>query len=174
MKKVIFVFSISLCFALAACKSGSNSTENSASSVSDASVTNTSATTAADEEPTAQESQLTESSEANNAQTLPINNPALPAANKQLEPSKPSKPAMSPEEAAKYKETINYLKEYGNEMVKCLEAKKAGKGIDESTKQRVSGLQNKLNELQKAGKMNKDHIELFKANNDMYNLLLKK
>ena len=50
----------------------------------------------------------------------------------------------------------------------------SGKAIDDAAKQRIAELQNKLGELEKAGKMNQQLLDLKKVNDDVYNKVIAK
>ena len=92
-------------------------------------------------------------------------------------PAKPQQAPKAPfsaEDAVKYKEGIKLVKEYSEELNKCVEAKMSGKAIDDAAKQRIAELQNKLGELEKAGKMNQQLLDLKKVNDDVYNKVIAK
>jgi len=143
MKKLFFILSIALSISLASCN---NSNEDSGSKSTDVS------------NPSSELSSASSSSQESN----------VSADTTKQEPASP----MTQEDIVKYKDAISLLKSYGDLMLQCIDAKKANKQIDNSTKQQIKELQDKLTELQKAGKMNQNLIELFNANNDMYNNLL--
>ena len=86
----------------------------------------------------------------------------------------PKAPPFSAEDAVKYKEGIKLVKDYSDELNKCVEAKMNGGAIDDAAKQRITEIQNKLTELEKAGKMNKQLIELKKVSDDVYKKVLAK
>ena len=159
MKKAFYILTMALSISLMGCNGADNGKDGSAAS----STNNSAASVSAIDNTSQAESQETSATiQAENNAIAPVPTPNLQ-----------QKPAMTPEEAEKYKETIALLRDYGKEMITCLDAKRAGKTIDEATKQRITEIKNKLSELDKAGKMNKDHKELLKANNDMYDKLTK-
>lgn len=156
MKKVFYLFTMVLFLTLIGCNGAENNENASTSANNSASAVSVSTSGVETEQPSA------------------VTQPSGSTTNAAPATAQPTKKPLTPEEAEKYKEAISLLKDYGKEMINCLDAKKSGKEIDDDTKQRISQIQNKLTELQKAGKMNQDHIELFKANNDMYNQLTAK
>ena len=89
-------------------------------------------------------------------------------------PQQPPKAPISAEDAVKYKEGIKLVKEYSEEINKCVDAKMSGKAIDDAAKQRITELQSKLGELEKAGKMNRQLLELKKVSDDVYNKVIAK
>lgn len=157
MKKVFYIFTLAFCISLMGCNGANDGKDGSTVSSTNNSTTSVSASDNISQDVSQEPS----------ATIQPENSAMAPV------PNLPQKPAMTPEEAEEYKEAIALLRDYGKEMVTCLDTKRAGKTIDEATKQRITEIQNKLSELDKAGKMNKDHKELFKANNEMYDKLTK-
>ena len=158
MKKVVYILTLAALMTLMACNS-----ENGTSSKS----------VDADGKMIKTETSVSESV----SQSETVSTPAAdqPGDN-QVKASQP-KPGQAPfsaEDAVKYKEGIKLVKDYSDELNKCVEAKMSGNSIDEAQKQRITDIQNKLSELEKAGKMNKQLIELKKVSDDVYSKVLAK
>ncbi|MBO4723098.1 MAG: hypothetical protein J5629_09245, partial [Muribaculaceae bacterium] len=134
MKKVVYILTLAVAVALAACNSGDESSASKSGDVSgEMTVTETSATS--DAEASAQDAGVSSpvaSPQPNGNQVNPVQ--AKP------EPKAP----FTPEEAAKYKEAITQVKAYSEELNKCVDAKMNGKAIDETTKKHITEIQNKL------------------------------
>lgn len=64
------------------------------------------------------------------------------------------------------------VKQYGETLVDLIQASKAGKP-NEAAAQKFENLKKQLEELDKAGKLNSNQKDLFKATNDAYNKLNK-
>ncbi|MBR5117499.1 MAG: hypothetical protein IK100_02495 [Muribaculaceae bacterium] len=162
MKKVVYILTLAVAMTMAACNTANESSASKSSNASgenveaSASVTNNEVST----EVASQEADMSTL----NAAVQPNGNQANLATPKQ-EPKAP----FSAEDAVKYKEGIKVVKEYGDEVNKCVDAKLNGKVIDEATKQRIAEIQKKLNELEKAGKLNQQLLELKMVSDDVYN-----
>ena len=171
MKKVVYILTLAVAMAMAACNTSNESSEASSAS-SDASANNAVATTSEANSAEANEAAIS-GNEVNvstpDVAPQPGTNQAAPAAPK-LEPKAP----FTPEEAAKYKDAIGLVKNYSEEVNKVLDAKMNGKAIDEAAKQRITEIQNKLADLQKSGKMNDKLLELKKISDDVYSKVLTK
>lgn len=159
MKKVVYILTLAVAMTLTACNGSGGDSSAPADSSGSMSVSKSSV-----------------ADDATKAITQPAPEEALqPSGNKAAVPTmEPPKAPLSPEEAEKYKESISLLKTYGEQVAKCTDAVKEGKAIDDDTKKQIAELQKKLDELEKAGKMHKDHIDLYKFTNDIYNQLLNK
>ena len=162
MKKVVYILTLAVAVALAACNSGDESSASKSGDASSSSDNTVSMTSAANE--------AVSSVQDTNEQASDV--AAQPNASQSK--MQPPKAPMTPEEAEKYKEATTLLRTYGQEMLNCLDAKNNGQEIDASTKQRISEIQKKLAELKKAGKMNDELIELYNSSNDTYNKILAK
>ena len=155
MKKVVYILTLAVAMSLAACNTANESSVSKSGDASgDKAVT---ATSAANEE--------VASVQDSNVETSDV--AAQPNASQPK--MQPPKAPFTPEEAAKFKEGIELVKTYSDELNKCVDAKMSGKAIDEATKKRITEIQNQLDELEKAGKMNKKLIELKKVSDDVYN-----
>ncbi len=155
MKKLVYSLTLAAVVSLAACTTGNESSSSKSGDVSgDKAVTEASAVK--------NEVAPVQDTNEKNADVAAQPNASQPK-------MQPPKSPFTPEEAAKYKEAIGLVKDYGDELNKCVEAKTAGKEIDAAAKQRITEIQNKLSELEKAGKMNKQLIDLKKVSDDVYN-----
>lgn len=165
MKKVVYFLTLAVAMSLAACNS-----ENGASSKSsdgEMIVTETSAASVGEVATSAQNGEM--------ATPEAAAQPSNGSASANAAPQQPPKATpFSAEDAVKYKEGIKLVKEYSDELNKCVDAKMNGGAIDEATKQRITEIQNKLTELEKAGKMNKQLVELKKVSDDVYKKVLAK
>lgn len=169
MKKIVYILTLAVAIVMAACNTtgessvaSSDKTDgNSDKAVSVSSTVNDEAAT----QTTAQDGNMPTPDIA----PLPGSNQATPA-----QPVPAPKAPFSAEDAAKYKEGIKLVKDYSDELNKCVDAKTSGKDIDAATKQRITEIQNKLNDLEKAGKMNQQLIDLKKVSDDVYNKVLAK
>ena len=168
MKKVVYIITLAVGIAMAACSTSDESSEASSNSAN-SNVNKTVAPTLTSDEsvvPDASDSAL----DLSNNPTSPAGGAQQPNGNQANapQPTQSPKAPFTPEEKAKYKEAIDLVNTYKEEVNKCFEAKTSGKVIDEATKQRITEIQNKLNELEKEGKMNKTLIELRNASDNFY------
>ncbi len=163
MKKVVYLLTLAVVIAMAACNTGNESSASKSDDASASSDNAVSMTSAANVE-VASVVQETNEQASGVAAEPDASQPKM----------QPPKAPMTPEEAEKYKEATTLLRTYGQEMLNCLDAKNNGQEIDAGTKQRISEIQKKLAELQKAGKMNRELIELYNSSNDTYNKILAK
>lgn len=162
MKKVICLLTLAVAIAMTACnRSDGDSSSSSNSSANDVSVSKSTAAGDATQEISPSVPDVGQQPNAN----LTV----APDPNIQ-----PPKPALSPEDAEKYKESISLMRVYGEQVAKCADAVSNGKPIDDDTKKQIAELQKKLGELKKAGKMHKDHIVLYNTTTDIYNQMLNK
>ena len=165
MKNVVYFLTLAVAMSLMACNSGNG--VSSKSSDGEMIVTETSAASVGEVAASAQDVEMATPE----AAAMPNNGNA--SAN--TAPQQPPKASpFSAEDAVKYKEGIKLVKEYSDELNKCVDAKMNGGAIDDAAKQRITEIQNKLTELEKAGKMNKQLIELKKVSDDVYKKVLAK
>lgn len=161
MKKVVYILTLAVAVAITACNSGSESSQASSKGAGGSNVGHEKVdyVSSNPESPAAQPSgvdvNVTKDVNTGGAKTAP----AAP---------------FSPEDAAKYKEGIKLVKDYSDEINKCVDAKMSGNAIDEAQKQRITEIQNQLRELEKAGKMNQQLLELKKISDDVYTKVLEK
>lgn len=163
MKKVVYFLTLAVAMSLMACNSDNGA--SSKSSDGEMVVTETSSASRGEVSGSAQGGEVATPGPA--AQPNGDNAKAAP----QL--PQPKAP-FSAEDAVKYKEGIKLVKEYSDELNKCVDAKMNGGAIDEAMKQRITEIQNKLSDLEKAGKLNHQLIELKKVSDDVYNKVLAK
>lgn len=163
MKKVVYFLTLAVAMSLMACNSDNGA--SSKSSDGEMVVTETSSASGGEVSGPAQGGEVATPEPA--AQPNGDNAKAAP----QL--PQPKAP-FSAEDAVKYKEGIKLVKEYSDELNKCVDAKMNGGAIDEAMKQRITEIQNKLSDLEKAGKLNQQLIELKKVSDDVYNKVLAK
>lgn len=163
MKKVVYFLTLAVAMSLMACNSDNGA--SSKSSDGEMVVTETSSASGGEVSGSAQGGEVATPGPA--AQPNGDNAKAAP----QL--PQPKAP-FSAEDAVKYKEGIKLVKEYSDELNKCVDAKMNGGAIDEAMKQRITEIQNKLSDLEKAGKLNQQLIELKKVSDDVYNKVLAK
>lgn len=167
MKKVVFILALAVAMTLAACN-GSNEASTSSTEVKSGETVAPS-TSATNENSPATVKAQGDNVAAGEAAAQPGDANVTPA-----KPQQAPKAPFSAEDAVKYKEGIKLVKEYSEELNKCVEAKMSGKAIDVAPKQRIAELQNKLGELEKAGKMNQQLLDLKKVNDDVYNKVIAK
>lgn len=167
MKKVVFILALAVAMTLAACN-GSNETSTSSTEVKSGETVAPSTSATNENSPATVEAQG-DNVAAGEAAAQPGDAKVTPA-----KPQQAPKAPFSAEDAVKYKEGIKLVKEYSEELNKCVEAKMSGKAIDDAAKQRIAELQNKLGELEKAGKMNQQLLDLKKVNDDVYNKVIAK
>ena len=167
MKKVVFILALAVAMTLAACN-GSNEASTSSTEVKSGETVAPSTSATNENSPATVEAQG-DNVAAGEAAAQPGDAKVAPA-----KPQQAPKAPFSAEDAVKYKEGIKLVKEYSEELNKCVEAKMSGKAIDDAAKQRIAELQNKLGELEKAGKMNQQLLELKKVNDDVYNKVIAK
>ena len=167
MKKVVFILALAVAMTLAACN-GSNEASTSSTEVKSGETVAPS-TSATNENSPATVKAQGDNVAAGEAAAQPGDAKVTPAT-----PQQAPKAPFSAEDAVKYKEGIKLVKEYSEELNKCVEAKMSGKAIDDAAKQRIAELQNKLGELEKAGKMNQQLLDLKKVNDDVYNKVIAK
>lgn len=167
MKKVVYILTLALAMSLAACNNGKESSKASSDNASDGMVVIS--TSAANEEAAAEATVQDGNASTPGEAAQPNGNQANPA-----QPSPAPKAPFSAEDAVKYKDGIKLVKDYSDELNKCIEAKTSGKEIDKATIQRISEIQKQLNELEKAGKMNQQLIDLKKVSDDVYNKVMAK
>lgn len=171
MKKIVYILTFAVAVVMAACNSNGESSGASPNST-DANGNNPVAAASADSagmttDTAAQGGNEVTVATSDVAKTQPNGAQATPAT------TTPQSQPFSPEETAKYKEAIELINTYKDEVNKCITVK-SGKEIDDATKQRISEIQSKLNELEKAGKMNKKLLDLKKVSDDVYNQILAK
>lgn len=166
MKKVVYILTLAVAMTLAACN-GSNEASTSSTDVKSGKTVAPSASAINDVAPATDGGQGNVSVAGDAAQ--PSGTTVSPAS-----PQQPPKAPISAEDAVKYKEGIKLVKEYSEEINKCVDAKMSGKAIDDAAKQRITELQSKLSELEKAGKMNQQLLELKKVSDDVYNKVIAK
>lgn len=167
MKKVVFILALVVAMTLAACN-GSNEASTSSTEVKSGETVAPSTSATNENSPATVEAQG-DNVAAGEAAAQPGDAKVTPA-----KPQQAPKAPFSAEDAVKYKEGIKLVKEYSEELNKCVEAKMSGKAIDDAAKQRIAELQNKLGELEKAGKMNQQLLDLKKVNDDVYNKVIAK
>ena len=167
MKKVVFILALAVAMTLAACN-GSNEASTSNTEVKSGETVAPSTSTTNENSPATVKAQG-DNVAAGEAAAQPSDANVTPA-----KPQQAPKAPFSAEDAVKYKEGIKLVKEYSEELNKCVEAKMSGKAIDDAAKQRIAELQNKLGELEKAGKMNQQLLDLKKVNDDVYNKVIAK
>ena len=165
MKKVVFILAVAM--TLAACN-GSNEASTSSTEVKSGETVAPSTSATNENSPATVEAQG-DNVAAGEAAAQPGDAKVAPA-----KPQQVPKAPFSAEDAVKYKEGIKLVKEYSEELNKCVEAKMSGKAIDDAAKQRIAELQNKLGELEKAGKMNQQLLDLKKVSDDVYNKVIAK
>lgn len=165
MKKVVYFLTLAVAMSLAAC----NSENGTSSKSSDAEmiVTETSTVSVGEVAASAQDGEKATPEAAVQPSKGNVSAKATPQ-------QPPKAPPFSAEDAVKYKEGIKLVKDYSDELNKCVEAKMNGGAIDDAAKQRITEIQNKLAELEKAGKMNKQLLELKKVSDDVYKKVLAK
>lgn len=163
MKKVVYIMALAVTMLASACNGNTGGSSAPADTMGNISMSNASNTEdAALNIPTNGDQMSGASGEVVQGDNQSA---ALPA---------PPKPAFTPEEAEKYKDAIGLIKNYSEEVNKCVDAKMNGKAIDETVKQRITDIQTKLADLEKNGKMNQKLIELKKVSDDVYNKILAK
>ncbi len=167
MKKVVFILALAVAMTLAACN-GSNEASTSSTEVKSGETVAPSTSATNENSPATVEAQG-DNVAAGEAAAQPGDAKVTPA-----KPQQAPKAPFSAEDAVKYKEGIKLVKEYSEELNKCVEAKMSGKAIDDAAKQRIAELQNKLGELEKAGKMNQQLLDLKKVSDDVYNKVIAK
>ncbi len=167
MKKVVFILALAVAMTLAACN-GSNEASTSSTEVKSGETIAPSTSATNENSPATVEAQG-DNVAAGEAAAQPGDAKVTPA-----KPQQAPKAPFSAEDAVKYKEGIKLVKEYSEELNKCVEAKMSGKAIDDAAKQRIAELQNKLGELEKTGKMNQQLLDLKKVNDDVYNKVIAK
>lgn len=167
MKKVVFILALAVAMTLAACN-GSNEASTSSTEVKSGETVAPSTSATNENSPAMVEAQG-DNVAAGEAAAQPGDAKVTP-----VKPQQAPKAPFSAEDAVKYKEGIKLVKEYSEELNKCVEAKMSGKAIDDAAKQRIAELQNKLGELEKAGKMNQQLLDLKKVNDDVYNKVIAK
>lgn len=168
MKKVVFILALAVAMTLAACN-GSNEASTSSTEVKSGETVASSTSATNENSPATVEAQSDNVAAGEAAAAQPGDAKVTPA-----KPQQAPKAPFSAEDAVKYKEGIKLVKEYSEELNKCVEAKMSGKAIDDAAKQRITELQNKLGELEKAGKMNQQLLDLKKVNDDVYNKVIAK
>ena len=167
MKKVVFILALAVAMTLAACN-GSNEASTSGTEVKSGETVAPSASATNENSPATVEAQ---------SDNVPAGDAAAQPGDAKVSPASPQQPPKAPisaEDAVKYKEGIKLVKEYSEEINKCVDAKMSGKAIDDAAKQRITELQSKLSELEKAGKMNQQLLELKKVSDDVYNKVIAK
>ena len=165
MKKVVYFLTLAVAMSLMACNSGNGA--SSKSSDGEMIVTETSAASVGEVAASAQDGEMATPEAAAQPSNGNVSAKATPQ-------QPPKAPPFSAEDAVKYKEGIKLVKDYSDELNKCVEAKMNGGAIDEAAQQRITEIQNKLTELEKAGKMNKQLLELKKVSDDVYKKVLAK
>ena len=167
MKKVVYILTLAVAMTLAACN-GSNEASTSGTEVKSGETVAPSASATNENSPATVEAQ---------SDNVPAGDAAAQPGDAKVSPASPQQPPKAPisaEDAVKYKEGIKLVKEYSEEINKCVDAKMSGKAIDDAAKQRITELQSKLSELEKAGKMNQQLLELKKVSDDVYNKVIAK
>lgn len=167
MKKVVYILTLAVAMTLAACN-GSNEASTSGTEVKSGETVAPSASATNENSPATVEAQ---------SDNVPAGDAAAQPGDAKVSPASPQQPPKAPisaEDAVKYKEGIKLVKEYSEEINKCVEAKMSGKAIDDAAKQRITELQSKLSELEKARKMNQQLLELKKVSDDVYNKVIAK
>lgn len=157
MKKTFAILTLALSFTLISCNGNAdNNSSKAASSSADTTTAQVADTTA---------TIVNNDGEAPAAVTPTTATPttATPAANvKQNGPVKPET------------EADKLLKQYSEAFINQIQASQAGKGINKAEEQHLNDLMEKLNQMEKDGKLSESQKQLLKATNDAYNQFKKK
>ena len=80
----------------------------------------------------------------------------------------------TPPSGKQLSETDKMLVNYNEEFLKMVQSKQEGKQIDPESSKRFDEIQKKLQELEKAGKLNDNQKQLLKVTKDAYNTFKQK